>query len=281
MKIEISLDTKDAADLAALMALVGSLGAGSVERPTRASPLNGDTAALNEMAALFDKTLQPNAETIEALEAARDGDVESFPDVPALMGDLNNPEGAPDVDSRGLPWDERIHASTKATNGDGSWRNKRGVDKDVLAAVEAELAGGAVPNVPEPVATASGAADVAGASEGNATGPTATNDAGTGAATTDGISTSTVPAAGEIPLPPAPAAEEAAGTIPDAPAAPTPADAPTFKDAMAIVTTRQREGTLTQVQVSEAAQALGLSSVVDLAKPANAEHIAAFIALLG
>lgn len=245
MKIEISLDTKDAADLAALMALMRGLDdsrtlTGGVERPTRAYPTEGPPIV--------------NAATIEALEAARDGDVESFPDVPALMAELNNPEGAPDVDSRGLPWDERIHASTKATNGDGSWRNKRGVDKALLEAVEAELAGsGSVPNVPEPAATVSGAA-LAGWPTPMAAG---------------------AEAASEVPLPPAPVAEAAGGTIPDA-----PADAPTFKDAMAIVTTRQREGTLTQVQVSEAAQALGLSSVVDLAKPANAEHIAAFIALL-
>lgn len=278
MKIEISLDTKDAADLAALMALVGSLGA-----PRSAASAYPNSATIT--------TPDGNSFTVGAGPAQVLPDVSAFPDddggpddTNPELGSLPNPEGAPDVDSRGLPWDERIHASTKATNGDGSWRNKRGVDKALLEAVEAELAGGvSVPPSPTdaPVATASGAADVGGASEGNATGPTATNDAGTGAATTDGISTSTVPAAGEIPLPPAPAAEEAAGTIPDAPAAPTPADAPTFKDAMAIVTTRQREGTLTQVQVSEAAQALGLSSVVDLAKPANAEHIAAFIALLG
>lgn len=239
MKIEISLDTKDAADLAALMALVGSLGGGA-ERPTRAAPT----------------VVSLSADEVLGISAATPIDVSAFPDddggPPAPDPIVTNPEGAPDVDSRGLPWDERIHASTKATNGDGSWRNKRGVDKALLEAVEAELAGGvSVPPSPTdaPADTASGAADAGGASE--------------------------------IPLPPAPAAEEAAGTIPDAPAAPTPADAPTFKDAMAIVTTRQREGTLTQVQVSEAAQALGLSSVVDLAKPANAEHIAAFIALLG
>lgn len=38
-----------------------------------------------------------------------------------------------------LPWDERIHASTKAKNADGTWRTKRGVDKAEVAKVEAEL----------------------------------------------------------------------------------------------------------------------------------------------
>lgn len=45
----------------------------------------------------------------------------------------------PEVDSRGFPWDERIHASSKAINADGTWRNKRGVDSDLLHTVEAEM----------------------------------------------------------------------------------------------------------------------------------------------
>lgn len=46
---------------------------------------------------------------------------------------------APLYDTTGLPWDERIHAATKATTDDGSWRKRRGIGKDVVAAVEAEL----------------------------------------------------------------------------------------------------------------------------------------------
>src|SRR5690606_22762037 len=30
--------------------------------------------------------------------------------------------GAPDFDSAGMPWDERIHASSRATVADGTWR---------------------------------------------------------------------------------------------------------------------------------------------------------------
>lgn len=43
------------------------------------------------------------------------------------------------VDKSGLPWDGRIHASTKAKNADGSWRYKRGLDAAALAQVESEL----------------------------------------------------------------------------------------------------------------------------------------------
>ena len=44
-----------------------------------------------------------------------------------------------ELDKSGLPWDGRIHASTKARNADGSWRTKRGLDPAVLANLETEL----------------------------------------------------------------------------------------------------------------------------------------------
>lgn len=42
-------------------------------------------------------------------------------------------------DKRGIPWDERCHASTKAINSDGSWRSKRGMDPTILKQIEASL----------------------------------------------------------------------------------------------------------------------------------------------
>jgi hypothetical protein len=52
-------------------------------------------------------------------------------------GPVNTSAG--EFDKRGMPWDERIHASTKAVNADGSWRYRRGVDKDLITKVEAEI----------------------------------------------------------------------------------------------------------------------------------------------
>lgn len=50
---------------------------------------------------------------------------------------------APAFDSAGLPWDARIHSSTKELNGDGTWRKRRKSkgqpDDATIAAVEAEL----------------------------------------------------------------------------------------------------------------------------------------------
>lgn len=42
------------------------------------------------------------------------------------------------VDVRGLLWDERIHASSKACSVDGIWRRKRGADPELVAHLESE-----------------------------------------------------------------------------------------------------------------------------------------------
>lgn len=60
------------------------------------------------------------------------------------------PTGA--LDAQGLPWDQRIHASTKAKNADGTWRQKRGVDAALVEQVTASLRSlVAIPAVPAPV----------------------------------------------------------------------------------------------------------------------------------
>lgn len=43
------------------------------------------------------------------------------------------------LDKNGLPWDERIHSSSKNMNADGTWRYLRGGDVDLRATVEGEL----------------------------------------------------------------------------------------------------------------------------------------------
>lgn len=43
------------------------------------------------------------------------------------------------LDKAGLPWDERIHSSSKALTVDGLWRKKRGVDDALVAQVEDQL----------------------------------------------------------------------------------------------------------------------------------------------
>lgn len=62
------------------------------------------------------------------------------PPAPAPTANAAPMPPAGDVDSTGLPWDERIHASTKTMNADGTWRQRRGLnDPGLVKRVEAEL----------------------------------------------------------------------------------------------------------------------------------------------
>jgi 2-oxoglutarate dehydrogenase E2 component (dihydrolipoamide succinyltransferase) len=77
------------------------------------------------------------------------------------------PAAQAEVDIEGVPWDERIHASSRAKLKSGQWRAKRGVDAQFAAGVRAEIlaARGAQPAAPvaaPPVAAppAAGAVDV-------------------------------------------------------------------------------------------------------------------------
>jgi len=44
-----------------------------------------------------------------------------------------------EVDSKGMPWDARIHSSSKAKVADGSWKYRRGVSDEEVKRVENEL----------------------------------------------------------------------------------------------------------------------------------------------
>jgi hypothetical protein len=77
----------------------------------------------------------------------------------AAAGDLREPaelQQAPgiDVDKAGLPWDGRIHASTRAKNADGTWRMRRGIEEALVAAVTGELRQTMAPVIPQPPAQA-------------------------------------------------------------------------------------------------------------------------------
>jgi hypothetical protein len=73
------------------------------------------------------------------------------PPVPAIVAAVPAPPGpavAPALDSRGYPWDGRIHAANRATRLDGSWKNKRGVDPNMVVQVEALTRPAAAVEVP-------------------------------------------------------------------------------------------------------------------------------------
>jgi hypothetical protein len=70
----------------------------------------------------------------------------------------STPPGTVERDIHGLPWDERIHSSSKNRNADGSWRGRKGVPPPTIAKVKAELLaqsnGGAVPTAAVTTGTA-------------------------------------------------------------------------------------------------------------------------------
>lgn len=95
------------------------------------------------------KTDEPDAPAVEEAKAPDNSTdtPDKLPDVTAPAAEQVQTGGTlpPSVDlsqgldARGLPWDGRIHTPAQTKIANGNWKNIRGVDKDLLARVEAEL----------------------------------------------------------------------------------------------------------------------------------------------
>lgn len=97
-------------------------GAAGVQVPALGLPSSGDTSAAPGAVAMH---ISPDvhAQTYAQVAAAAQG--------PAVGVEL---------DSKGLPWDARIHASTKSQKKDGSWTALRGLNDEArVKRIEAEL----------------------------------------------------------------------------------------------------------------------------------------------
>lgn len=66
---------------------------------------------------------------------------------PTILGQPM-PSGDIEVDSKGMPWDARIHSTNKGRSKDGSWRLRRNVDESLVTQIEGELRG--APSAPSP-----------------------------------------------------------------------------------------------------------------------------------
>lgn len=124
--MEIKFDTSSATpeELNALMALVASLGG----RLPHLGPVMPEVAEAAP-ASIVAPSPRDEAEALMAAESARVAS--TAPPPPA--------EGTPVLDTDGIPWDERIHASTKSQNKDGTWKKLRGVDEVTYGRIHAEL----------------------------------------------------------------------------------------------------------------------------------------------
>lgn len=148
-----------------------------------------------------------------------------------------------DRDSAGLPWDERIHASTKSKIADGTWKSKRGVDAALVVAVEEELR----------------------AAYQNVTGVHAVTPAGIGGHPEQGALDPAQAFGGAAAPAPLPIAPPAAPSAPAAPVAPLVSAGPTtFEQLMLLVSGAIVARQIPPTALQEACAANGLTSVVAL-----------------
>jgi hypothetical protein len=120
------------------------------DEPNAAPPSEALLAKLEAENPQFGK--QPLPEGATSAEGARPLAPPSPPSAPSpavAAPSMSAPAAAPgssaEVDKNGFPWDERIHASSRAKIADGSWRMKRGVDPFKVTEVEAQLRVGSGP----------------------------------------------------------------------------------------------------------------------------------------
>lgn len=159
-----------------------------------------------------------------------------------------------ELDSKGLPWDERIHAGTKSKLKSGEWKAKKQVEAALVASVEAELRARAA-NANSGMAQALGddAAKLAAMGIDPLTGLPLASPAAVFAA------------APGVPAAPAPFVPPAAPLAPAAPAAPlVSADPTTFEQLMPRITAAVTGGILPPTAVGAACAAHGVASVVTL-----------------
>jgi hypothetical protein len=148
---------------------------------------------------------------------------------------------APTVDKNGLPWDGRIHASTKPLNADGTWRGRRGIDDATVATVTAELRAVMAIPAPPPAADPMAAFKTAG----------------------EMGMVPNVPAVPLVPSPPVNGADTGIPAVPTA-APPVPSASVTFPQLIPMITGAIAAGALTQAKLTEVLAANGLASMPQL-----------------
>lgn len=168
---------------------------------------------------------------------------------PATPADGGSPVPSAETDTDGLPWDARIHASTRGKNADGRWKARRNTPADTVASVTAELRQvmGA-PAAPQAVAPPPPPPPA----------PPVTPPAGLSAS---------IPIAGEVQTdgagPTATTVASPSSAPPPPPPAPT-VGAQTFTTTMTKVTAAQAAGTLTTADVSNILADFQLANLRDL-----------------
>lgn len=152
MRIQIDLYTDTPEDLAVLEAVLVAARANPPARHDEVFPTVEDAAVVPP----------PPVEDLTGVTDYHTGASSAVvpPPPPVEVAAVVPPPPVDGCDSDGLPWDGRIHSSSKARLADGRWRQRRNTDPAVVTAVTAELraalsapAVAAVPLPPQPAAT--------------------------------------------------------------------------------------------------------------------------------
>jgi hypothetical protein len=132
MHVEVNIDTTNAT--AALDKLATHPGAKWVEEDAvTANVGESPSGGLRYSTVIPETGIEIPCEPMSANEIK---ELVSSPAVPVAQA--ADPSG---LDSKGLPWDERIHSGSRKFNADGSWRYRKNVPDETKAAVEGELRG--------------------------------------------------------------------------------------------------------------------------------------------
>ena len=107
-----------------------------VGAPQAALPSPAEAPAAPGPAEVFGSAAAP-APFLSVPSAAAPVAAPTAPTPPALP--VAAPGAAPTLDKDGVPWDGRIHGSTKSLNADGTWRRKRNTADAEFEAVKASL----------------------------------------------------------------------------------------------------------------------------------------------
>jgi len=101
--------------------------------------------------AVEDAYKELNGGAIEAASSLNNVQLDKTITEPVVETEYPNTSGLL-VDSEGIPWDVRIHSSSKSVKADGTFTLKRGVDKTLVDQVKAELKGNVALAPAQPIA---------------------------------------------------------------------------------------------------------------------------------
>lgn len=188
---------------------------------------------------------------------------------------LSAPSVGVEKDGEGLPWDKRIHSSSRKFIKDGTWRLKKGVDKDLVEQVKSELRQAvhqASNPTPTPAVPVSGSTPVVNS-------PLAGSESPAPAQTQQPVA---APVAPVTPVNPAPVVEQAPV------AAPTPPQNPpltqgghtfdSFKQNMPMVITDLiNQGKINQDYVNQLKSHFGVTEIWNVSDEQKLEMFNAFV----